>query len=362
MSARRRVKLALLRVARALGLFALARRLTAGTVKVLGFHYVSLEDEGERFPSLFLGPEELRGRLDHLRGRYRVVSLDEAVSDLESGRKGRGRVVLTFDDGLYNFAAAAAPILEAYGMTATVYVVTGHVETGIPVCAMLLRDILRRSGATELSSPIPDLEGPHEIATPEGRARFEACVTERLSRLPHATPERLAFVSAVGRALDVDVEPILDRRIWDVLDADELRDLAARGFGVEAHGHHHLDVVEHGGEVLDEVTACRRLLEEVTGREVRHYCYPFGLWTRRAWPALEEAGMRSATTTLYGCNSPRTPRLSLRRFMDGGNQTRLEFEFELSGLRWLLWGLRHPSRRWRPDEKLVKYTESGRLY
>ncbi len=361
MTGRKRLKLTVLWIARSCSLFALARLLTARTVKSLGYHYVSMEDEETRFPSLFLTQEQLRARLAHLTNHYRIVTLDEAVTALRESTPGRGRVALTFDDGLYNFAAAAVPVLSEFGAPATVYVVTAHVANDVPFCSLLLRDILLRSRAARLCKPILDI-GPCDITSPADRSAFEKRVTEHMTSLPHASPERLAFTTEVGDALGVDVEGLLERRIWDVLHPDELRALSDQGFSVQVHGHNHLNVVEHVDDVFREVSTCARLISGSTGREARDYCYPFGLWCRATWPALEQAGMRSATTTLYGTNSPRTPMLSLRRYMDGGNLTQLEFEFELSGLRWLLWSLRNRAKRWEPAEKLVKYTESGQLY
>ncbi|MCG8469009.1 MAG: polysaccharide deacetylase family protein [Gemmatimonadetes bacterium] len=362
MSARKRLKRFALRIARVCGLFALARALTRDDVRILGYHYVSMDDEETRFPSLFLTPSQLRQRLEHLRRCYRIVSLDEAVETLRTGHPGAKRVALTFDDGLYNFAAAAVPVLEEYGAPAAVYVVTAHVVNEIPVCVMALRDVLARADVDALRAPVPELGDVPSLATDEARRAFRGRAMGHLRTLPHAGPERLDFTRRVARALDVELDEILERRTWDVLTAEEMRDLTERGFAIEAHGHNHLDAVAATDRLFDEVDRCADVIEEATGRRPVDYCYPFGLWSRAGWPALERAGVRSATTTLYGMNSPRTPRLSLRRYMDGGDMTQLEFEFELSGLRWLLWGLRHRSERWQPAEKLELYTTSGQLY
>jgi len=362
LSLKKRIKLSGLWVARAVGLFALARFVTANTIKILGYHYVSMDDEATRFPALFLTPDQMRARLGHLDKRYRIVSLDEAIRGLQNGEGGRGRVALTFDDGLYNFAAAAVPVLDEFNATATVYVVTAHVVNGIPVCPLALRDVLARAKVASLQLALSELGDDIAYGTDRERQEFADRAMRYLLSLPHGSQERLDFTSRVGTALDVDVDALLARRTWDVLDAEEMRALRKKGFDVQVHGHHHVNVVEQRGNVYDEVATCARVISDITGSAATDYCYPFGLWSREAWPALERAGIRSATTTLYGANSPKTPLLSLRRFMDGGSTTQLEFEFELSGLRWLLWGLRHRAERWQPAEKLELYSTSGQLY
>lgn len=54
-----------------------------------------------------------------------VVSL----ADLISRDDDEDAVALTFDDGFENFAGMAAPLLQAHGFSATIFVVTAHVGT-----------------------------------------------------------------------------------------------------------------------------------------------------------------------------------------------------------------------------------------
>jgi peptidoglycan/xylan/chitin deacetylase (PgdA/CDA1 family) len=76
-------------------------------------------------------------------GRVRVVPLDEILeSDADEDA-----VAITFDDGLASFGRIAAPLLRAYGLPVTLFVVTdavgstnawrGRQDAGIPVQALL---------------------------------------------------------------------------------------------------------------------------------------------------------------------------------------------------------------------------------
>lgn len=84
-------------------------------------------------PSTAPDPHRLRvhpARLErHLRLLARLglrgVSLGELLRAREEGRA-RGLVGLTFDDGYTDFLEHAAPALERYGMTGTLYVVAGR--------------------------------------------------------------------------------------------------------------------------------------------------------------------------------------------------------------------------------------------
>src|SRR2546426_384459 len=75
---------------------------------ILCYHGVSLQDEHEWNPELFVTPEFLRRRFEILRdGGYVVLPLGEAVLKLRRGTLPPRCVALTFDDGFYNFYAAA---------------------------------------------------------------------------------------------------------------------------------------------------------------------------------------------------------------------------------------------------------------
>jgi peptidoglycan/xylan/chitin deacetylase (PgdA/CDA1 family) len=78
-----------------------------------------------------VSPEELETQLSYLRSAgYRSMGLDDLVSIvLLQAPIPDKRVAITFDDGYADFAQFAAPLLERYGFSATVFVVTDHVGT-----------------------------------------------------------------------------------------------------------------------------------------------------------------------------------------------------------------------------------------
>lgn len=69
-------------------------------------------------------------QLDYLETHYRVVSLDVAVRAISKGEIQRSMVVLTFDDGYYDFYTNVLPILQRRNLPAVLYVATEFVETG----------------------------------------------------------------------------------------------------------------------------------------------------------------------------------------------------------------------------------------
>mgnify|MGYP006434155271 CR=1 FL=1 len=83
-----------------------------------------------RSPQLEIAPEffEHQIRCLHERG-YRSVSLNAALSDEPAIVRPPRSIVLTIDDGTLDFWTFGRPILEKYGFTALIFVVTGCVGT-----------------------------------------------------------------------------------------------------------------------------------------------------------------------------------------------------------------------------------------
>ena len=356
------VKHGVLQVSRATGLTALARTLTRNGFNIVGFHGVSLADEHLRFPTLFISPEAFERRLRFLSRRYRIVPLDAIVEQHRAGRIRPRQVVLTFDDGFYNFLGAAIPLLKQYGAPATVYVVTAEVESGEPLYNLLLRDVIlstKRSSATGLPHA-PELSC--DLSTRRARDTLLNDALGYFTATCGTAEERLAFCRTFAAVLDVDVDAKLRARLWDRLTPSELETVVAAGYDVQLHTHTHRNVIRYGDEVRDEVRTNRQHIERLTGKPAVHFCYPLGLWHRGVWPDLRAEGVESAVTTRNGPNYPATPPLALRRYLTGQAMTDLEFEFELSGLRWLTRTVLRPAGRFEPSEKRLRYAERPELY
>jgi peptidoglycan/xylan/chitin deacetylase (PgdA/CDA1 family) len=103
------------------------------SVPVLMFHHVEAVPAAELappplHPDSYLARGELAAILDALAGRgYRTLTLGEVAARRRAGRRlPRRAVVLTFDDGCRCFRDQAQPELEARGMTATLFAVSGE--------------------------------------------------------------------------------------------------------------------------------------------------------------------------------------------------------------------------------------------
>ena len=99
---------------------------TAASLPILTFH--AIDDE---LDVLSFSPRVFRRGMARLReGGYRTVSLLEVVDCLRRGVPFPDRsFVITFDDGYQSVYDEAFPVLQRYGMSATVFLTVG--DTGM---------------------------------------------------------------------------------------------------------------------------------------------------------------------------------------------------------------------------------------
>jgi len=101
---------------------------TRGRLSILIFHRVLAETD-----PLFPG-EPNAAQFDklcaHLRARFEVLPLSEAVTRLQQGSLPAGALAITFDDGYADNLSIAAPILRKHHLPATLFIATGYLDGG----------------------------------------------------------------------------------------------------------------------------------------------------------------------------------------------------------------------------------------
>ena len=96
---------------------------------ILMYHRVVDHLEGSNHYNLSISLDRFEMQLRYLADKaYRGLTVDELAGMLDAGVKMPGRsVVITFDDGYEDTFTHAFPILQKYGFTATVFLVSGHI-------------------------------------------------------------------------------------------------------------------------------------------------------------------------------------------------------------------------------------------
>jgi peptidoglycan/xylan/chitin deacetylase (PgdA/CDA1 family) len=329
----------LLRALRSAGVFTRVRdsRWRQQRLLILCYHSLALDQENLWRPALFLTPSRLRERFEMLKqGGYHVLHLTEGLERLQKKDLPPRSVVLTFDDGTYDFYQLTYPLLREYGFPATVYQTTHYCSRRIPVYPLICSYMLWKKRDAVLGAvPSIGIERDIRLDTAESRQAALSQIILYADREHLSTEQKNSLAADLAHRLSLDYGDLLRRRILQLMSPEEIAELAAAGISFQLHTHRHRtprdrDLFER--EVQDN----RNALFAITKTTPTHFCYPSGDYDLRFLPWLAEEGVVSATTCDPGLASTRSQPLLLPRFIDTTAQTPLEFESWLTGVGALL--------------------------
>lgn len=318
---RRSWKLAALRQMRAAGVFSTASQLRRrNTLLILCYHGISLADEHEWEGGLYITPALFRQRLTMLRDlKANVLPLAEGLERLTAGTLPPRSVVLTFDDGFYDFYHHAVPLLHEFGFPCTIYLTTYYSDYRLPIFNLMVSYLLWKSGQAGKT-------------TGEDRAREVARLMHQAQqeRLDTAGKDHLA--GALAASFGIDYQPLLDSRMFQIMSPEEVALTAKSGIDVQLHTHRHRTPADRQ-LFIREIHDNTRRIQQLTGKTPAHFCYPSGVTSPQFLPWLIECGVKSATTCQHGLATKNSNPLMLPRFLDASGVDELDFESWLSGIR-----------------------------
>lgn len=298
---------------------------------IIGYHGVSIEDEHEWKPSLYIPLQLFESRLDQLRrGGYSVLPLGEALELLGPGKLPKRSVVLTFDDGMYNFYRQAYPALRARGFPATVYLTTYYCEFNRPIFSLAVAYLLWKTTQAEWRPRgLFGFSGDYQL--PSERHGAWLAVLRHAEREDLSGAEKDVLAQQIAESLGIDYGPIVASRRLHLMNPAEVSELAREGVDFQLHTHRHRTPTDRAlieREVIDN----RQCIERLTGSTPRHFCYPNGDHKPAMSACLEQHAVRSATTCNPGLVTRRTAPLLLPRFIDTTAISPLTFEGWLTGV------------------------------
>lgn len=294
-----------------------ARALRGGAAAILCYH--TLGPDAETMDAwTVLRVADFRAQIDALRADWDIVPLDAALAPAPPGA--RPRAALTFDDGDAGLHRHLLPLIEAERLPVTIYVATAQIEAGRPYWFDRVMNALQAPGPFTL-----DLAG-HGLGAPafgaaRGPARWAevSALLEALKRLDPAPREAAADAICAAappgpRGAFTPLQP-LTRAEFDAIARHPLATI-----GAHSHGHELLDRIPPAA-ARASMTRSRALLEDWTGRPVRHFAYPNGNHGGETRALAAAAGFASATILgdrlcRAGDDPYALPRLAIGRYDD----------------------------------------------
>jgi peptidoglycan/xylan/chitin deacetylase (PgdA/CDA1 family) len=335
----KRIRRVVLQGLRSSGVFRLVRnsQWRRKRLLILCYHGISQEDEHLWRPQLYMPPDILQQRLEILkRGSYDVLPLGEALRQLQAGQLPPRSVVITFDDGGYDFYKQAYPLVKSYGFPVTVYQTTYYSDYQKPVFNLICSYMLwKRRGTVRDQGGELGLDQPMDLRTKLSRHRIVLKLVARCEADDLSGWQKNDLAARLAKLLDIDYDVLVAKRMLQLMDAREIAQLAAEGVDFQLHTHRHrapADEALFRKEIRDN--RCR--LEELTKSRAVHFCYPSGVHEAQFIPWLHAEKVVSATTCDVDLANSRSNPLLLPRFVDTSARNAIEFESWLTGVGSLL--------------------------
>lgn len=300
---------------------------------ILAYHGIALSDEHVFNGSQFISADFFRNRLELLRkSKCAVLPLGEAVERLYADDLPDRALAITFDDGLSDFYRRAFPLIKEFDVPVTLYLTTFYSSYQRPVFDLMCAYLLWKGQSNVLD--LKKLTGQDlqtDLRRLDSREAALAQIRDFASGQKLSADEKDALAASLAAHLDVDYNTLLEQRTMHNLTADEVGKLAAGGIDIQLHTHRHRTPLDRE-LFLREIEDNRKSIQEMSGTNPKHFCYPSGVYDPQFLPWLREAGVSSATTCESGFASRSCNQLLLPRFLDNATLSPIEFESWLTGV------------------------------
>ncbi len=279
------------------------RRQSGGRrILIVSYHRVVSDFTGElqrSIPGLLISQETFRRHLEeaHTSG-YEFATIGDAVDVMNGRRVARKDLcIVTFDDGYRDVYRYAYPILKRMGVPAIVYLPTAFIGTNRRFNHDRLFHLVRQASARRLSTSLHFLSSPAlELLEPvlSGRKTPSAALDDFIGE--HSSRQLEQVIEMLERELGGG--PELTPEQGDIMDWDEVRQMARDGFEFGAHTLGHTVLTLEPPEVVErEIVESKQAIEREVSIPVRDFAYCNGWYSDEIIRLLVAHGFRSGVTT-----------------------------------------------------------------
>ncbi|MEJ7699144.1 MAG: polysaccharide deacetylase family protein [Pyrinomonadaceae bacterium] len=261
-----------------------------------------------------------------------VLPLNEAIDRLYNKTLPKKAVVITFDDGNYDFYQQAFPIIKEFNFPTTLYLTTFYSQYNKPVFMVAANYLLWKAKSKILDcNSLLGINEQINLATENNRKRGLALIIAHASKNKFSAEQKNHLLERICDSLQLNYSEFCRKRISQLMNNEEVARIASAGVDVQLHTHRHRVPLE---EQLfrREIEDNRQVIYGTTGKEAKHFCYPSGEYNPLFFAWMEAENVVSATTCETALSTAETNPFLLPRLVDTCSLSEVEFEGWLAGI------------------------------
>ena len=308
------------------------RKFTSRYPAIILFYHRFADNNSKELPPK-LNVKTFENQIKHLKKWYQLISLDELVDHLKTGKDfSHPYVVITIDDGFKDNYDFAFPVLKRLDIPVTIYLTTGFVGTDrapwIEEIAYCLQGYSRETFRFEQLFP----GEVFQVSNTQRKAKLWETIYEKMLYLDHEVKEHL-FAKLLDK---LDGANTCRGRL--MLDWDEVNEMSKNqiSFGAHTVTHPTLSRMFPDGAMF-EISESKRHIEEKLGTSVLHFAIPNGKdddFTAELREFCRSEGFDSVVTTNFGSVTKNSNPYSLPRV----HPSERLFVFAVEVARLFIWG------------------------
>jgi len=294
-----------------LGINALSRALNRHKAIVLWYHGIC--DDGfdllKGYDERHISRSCFREQLAYLKRKgYSFVSMTELVNTIKNKGKVGKKVVLTFDDGFRNVIKNAYPIMQEYNAKGCLYLVSDYIGSDKLLWTDHVETVIRSQEPGHFQFDFKGEKYTYMLTDKKSYEYTMQDIKTKLRGIPNT--EMLEHLKQFNNIKKESIPKEFLLASWEEiqeLDTDVLE------IGSHTRIHPNCTNLTSDEELEDEILHSKNNIEEITGRNIEHFCYPAGSYNNRVMNEVIASGYQSAVTTKYGFNSENTDLYQVKR-------------------------------------------------
>jgi peptidoglycan/xylan/chitin deacetylase (PgdA/CDA1 family) len=264
---------------------------------VFAYHRVVNENKAQELrmqKSMWISPETFANDLEWMSKHGEIVDLDTILDFTH--KNSTPLFSITFDDGWIDNYEIAYPILKQYSIPATIFLVTGAIETGN---VFWVEDFLYKIAissnqvySNNLFAVLRECANKYEIDLTGWRGDVQSIAETFAEQVkPMQTELRKGILNDIYKALGLNTEPMKN----EILNWDQIYEMSNNGIEFGSHTHTH-EILKYTtpAKAKKELESSREIISDKLFKPVKYFCYPNARYNQDSPKYVKSAGYTHA--------------------------------------------------------------------